>query len=72
MTAAAHDIGCPDGDEPEPSAERQTPNNLPYPVTSFIGRTEALAELRRLLPTTRLLTLTGVGGAGKTRLALEP
>ncbi len=71
LATAAHDIGSPHGDEPGPSAERQTPNNLPYPVTSFVGRTEALAELQRLLPTTRLLTLTGVGGTGKTRLALE-
>ncbi len=71
LAAAAHDIGSHDSDEPERPAERQTPNNLPYPVTSFVGRTDALAELQRLLPTTRLLTLTGVGGTGKTRLALE-
>ncbi len=71
LAAAAHDIRSLDSDEPESVAEHQTPNNLPYPVTSFVGRTEALAELQRLLPTTRLLTLTGVGGTGKTRLALE-
>jgi predicted ATPase/DNA-binding CsgD family transcriptional regulator/DNA-binding XRE family transcriptional regulator len=45
--------------------------NLPLPLTSFVGRTRELAELRRLLATTRLLTLTGPGGCGKTRLALE-
>ncbi len=67
LATAAHDSGNTDEIEPE----RQTPNNLPYPVTTFVGRTEALAELQRLLPTTRLLTLTGVGGTGKTRLALE-
>ncbi|MEU1574954.1 LuxR C-terminal-related transcriptional regulator [Streptomyces collinus] len=45
--------------------------NLPAPLTSFVGRRRELAEVRRLLGTTRLLTLTGVGGVGKTRLALE-
>jgi non-specific serine/threonine protein kinase len=49
----------------------QTPHNLPAPLTSFVGRDHALADLRRTLPTTRLLTLTGAGGSGKTRLALE-
>ncbi|CAG0928933.1 Putative HTH-type transcriptional regulator [Thermoflexales bacterium] len=45
--------------------------DLPLPLTSFIGREEELAEIKRLLTTTRLLTLTGAGGCGKTRLALE-
>jgi non-specific serine/threonine protein kinase len=45
--------------------------NLPLPLTSFIGRERDLAEIRRLLATTRLLTLTGAGGIGKTRLALQ-
>jgi predicted ATPase/DNA-binding XRE family transcriptional regulator len=44
---------------------------LPVPLTSFIGRERELAEVRRLLGFTRLLTLTGAGGIGKTRLALE-
>ncbi len=47
------------------------PNNLPIQLTSFIGREREKAEIRRLLSTTRLLTLTGSGGAGKTRLALQ-
>jgi predicted ATPase/class 3 adenylate cyclase len=47
------------------------PNNLPIQVTSFIGRERELSELQRLLPTTRLLTLTGSGGTGKTRLSLQ-
>ncbi len=47
------------------------PNNLPLQLTSFVGREQELAEVKRLLFGTRLLTLTGSGGAGKTRLALE-
>ena len=48
-----------------------TPNNLPQQVTSFIGRERELAEVEALLATTRLLTLLGVGGLGKTRLSLQ-
>ncbi|MEP6774169.1 MAG: tetratricopeptide repeat protein [Chloroflexota bacterium] len=48
-----------------------TPSNLPHQVTSFIGREHQMAEVRRLLGDTRLLTLTGTGGSGKTRLASE-
>ena len=48
-----------------------TPNNLPVQLTSFVGRTHEVAEARRLLGTARLLTLTGPGGTGKTRLALQ-
>jgi predicted ATPase len=47
------------------------PNNLPMQVTSFIGRRRELDEIRSLLEKTRLLTLTGPGGTGKTRLALQ-
>src|SRR5262245_57258359 len=45
--------------------------NLPVQFTSFVGRERELAELKPLLLTTRLLTLTGPGGTGKTRLALQ-
>jgi predicted ATPase/DNA-binding CsgD family transcriptional regulator len=46
-------------------------NNLPAQVSSFIGREGELAEVRRLVAGSRLVTLTGAGGAGKTRLGLQ-
>jgi predicted ATPase len=48
-----------------------TPGNLPPAVTSFIGRDAEVAEVAAALRTHRLVTLTGVGGVGKTRLAVE-
>ncbi len=45
--------------------------NLPVTVTRFVGRRRELAEVRRLIAQSRLVTLTGVGGVGKTRLATE-
>lgn len=47
------------------------PSAAPLSLTRFVGRDRELAELTRLVPTTRLLTLTGAGGSGKTRLAGE-
>src|SRR5262249_2199568 len=47
------------------------PNNLPVQLTTFVGREPEMAEVGRLLGTSRLLTVTGAGGAGKTRLALQ-
>src|SRR6266568_4005179 len=46
-------------------------HNVPVQLTSFVGREDELVRARDLLGGTRLLTLTGAGGAGKTRLALE-
>ncbi len=46
-------------------------NNLPLPLTSFIGREREVVEIKRLLERARLLTLTGAGGSGKTRLTIQ-
>lgn len=46
-------------------------HNLPASSTSFVGREHEIAEVRRMLSMTRLLTLTGAGGSGKTRVAVE-
>jgi predicted ATPase/DNA-binding winged helix-turn-helix (wHTH) protein len=62
---------------PSPNAAQQDApslaarHNLPAARTRFVGREAALADLARLLPSARLLTLTGIGGCGKTRLALQ-
>jgi predicted ATPase/DNA-binding winged helix-turn-helix (wHTH) protein len=56
---------------PQPAERAPARHNLPAPRTRFIGREAALADLARLLPSARLLTLTGIGGCGKTRLALQ-
>ncbi len=47
------------------------PNNLPTQLATFIGRERELAEVRTLAETSRLVTLTGAGGCGKTRLSLQ-
>ena len=58
--------------ESSPPKAPDTPNNnLPIQLTSFIGRKWEMGEVKGLLTTTSLLTLTGSGGSGKTRLALE-
>ncbi len=46
-------------------------NNVPVPPSSFVGRTDALAKVHRLLDDDRLVSLVGPGGSGKTRLALK-
>src|SRR4051794_4923455 len=56
---------------PRPHAPEPARHNLPMALTSFVGRERELAEVARLLGRIRLLTLTGAGGSGKTRLALE-
>src|SRR5207244_4356027 len=52
----------------EPQAAK---HNLPAALNSFVGRDQAMVDLGDLLTDVRLLTLTGEGGCGKTRLALE-
>ena len=49
----------------------QLPTNLPLQLTSFVGRKPEMKELRDVLLEHRLVTLTGVGGVGKTRLAVQ-
>jgi predicted ATPase/class 3 adenylate cyclase len=49
----------------------ELPNNLPGQLSAFVGREREVPEVRRLVETSRLVTLTGAGGCGKTRLALQ-
>jgi len=56
---------------PAPRTLDATPNNLPLQLTSFLGRHREVAEVVTLLAEHRLVTLTGPGGTGKTRLALQ-
>ncbi|GAA2422440.1 BTAD domain-containing putative transcriptional regulator [Actinomadura vinacea] len=56
---------------PAPATSAARPRtNLPVPLTDLVGRQEAVTEVRALLGSSRLVTLTGPGGVGKTRLAL--
>jgi predicted ATPase/DNA-binding SARP family transcriptional activator len=68
-----HESGteAPRGVRAAHSAAESVAHNLPLELTSFIGRERELQELLPLLEQTRLLTLTGPGGSGKTRLALR-
>src|SRR5450755_1831770 len=58
-------------DFPPPASLEARPNNLPIQYSSFRGREGDLAEIETMLEDTALLTLTGAGGIGKTRLALQ-
>lgn len=56
---------------PRARTPKSPPHNLPMELTSFVGREREMAEVKELLAGHRLLTLTGPGGCGKTRLALR-
>ena len=59
------------GSNPELPSSNHPKNNLPNELTSFIGRAEEMAEVKQLINEHRLVTLTGSGGTGKTRLSLQ-
>src|SRR5688572_17663598 len=61
----------PDALDDVPAPVRQRRHNLPAELNSFVGRDEEIAEVGALLAASRLVTLTGVGGTGKTRLSLH-
>ena len=52
-------------------SQRPGPGNVPAELSSFVGRARELAEVKRLLAAARVVTLTGPGGIGKSRLALR-
>ena len=64
-------VGIHPAEEELPTARGTAKHNLPPARTSFVGRDRETLEVKRLLAMTRLLTLTGAGGLGKTRLALK-
>jgi predicted ATPase/transcriptional regulator with XRE-family HTH domain len=71
LGAATH-AHSPKTDAPQPIAEaKPTPHNLPIQLTNFIGREREITEVRQHILSARLVTLTGPGGCGKTRLALQ-
>ena len=56
---------------PPLSTLSSTPNNLPIQMTSFVGREHEMTEIKQALAKSRLVTLTGSGGTGKTRLSVQ-
>ncbi len=63
--------GHPPGHSPAHVSTGRRPHNLPVQLSSFVGRGREMREIARLLASSRTLSLTGPGGAGKTRLAIE-
>jgi len=70
-TATSVSAALPQGPAEGVTAPPAPRNNLPNQLTSFIGRDREIRQLKDLLTSTRLLTLTGIGGCGKTRLAVQ-
>ena len=70
ITRARGKLGGPDAPA-DPGRAPGAAVLLPRPLSSFVGRERELEELEELIATVRLLTLTGPGGSGKTRLAIE-
>ncbi|MDI9977353.1 protein kinase [Rhodococcus sp. IEGM 1307] len=76
MALRAEPVSEPHGPVPMSHAHsaqsgRGTKGNIPLELTSFVGRRRELTEAKTLLRSSRLVTLTGIGGVGKTRLALK-
>jgi predicted ATPase/DNA-binding SARP family transcriptional activator len=71
LKAILHQDPTLDGTPRREAAPRSRITNLPVPLTSFVGRARELAEVKRLCGRSRLVTLTGAGGIGKTRLAVK-
>ena len=57
--------------QPAPPIPKRPPHNLPLNLNSFVGREREITEVKQRLSGIRVLTLTGPGGCGKTRLVLE-
>jgi len=68
---AALEVAAKRAPAPTRSLSVQRRANLPAPLTSFVGRTEEQVRLRQALTATRMVTVTGMGGCGKTRLTLQ-
>jgi DNA-binding SARP family transcriptional activator len=69
--AAGRLLSTSPSDPAHPVSSDASKHNLPAPMSSFVGREREMVEVKRALAMTRLLTLTGAGGSGKTRLSLE-
>jgi predicted ATPase/DNA-binding SARP family transcriptional activator len=68
---SARPVSTPHQEQPARKVRDVPRHNLPFQLTNFIGREWEMDQVKQLLTKTRLLTLTGAGGCGKTRLALE-